>query len=181
MTQPTNIGGSAKVLVLPNAESAAKWAANAIADCAVASIEARGRFSFALSGGSLPRLAYERLASESDDGRIDWPRVRVFFTDERCVAADDDASNQRMVNEAMLSHVKIGENNVFPMTGVLGAGPGGDLYHQVLLDMFPDEGNRLDFVLLGMGTDGHTASLFPGTEALPRQDRRGNSPSRERH
>ena len=166
MMQTTDKGGSPRVIVLPNEESAAKWAAIAITDCAIESVEARGRFSVALAGGSTPRLTYERLASESHEGRIDWPKVRVFFTDDRCVADDDDVSNHRMVSEAMLSHVGIDECSVFPMSGVLGAGPGGDLYQQVLLDMFPDEGDRLDFVLLGMGTDGHTASLFPGTEAL---------------
>jgi 6-phosphogluconolactonase len=170
MTQPTNIGGNAQVVVLPSVESAAKWAADAILKSAVESIDLRGRFSIALAGGTTPRLTYERLASESGDGRIDWGKVRVFFTDERCVAADDDASNFRMVNESLLSRVGVDEQNVFPMTGVLGAGPGGDLYQQVLLDLFPNEGDRLDFVLLGMGADGHTASLFPETEALAIDD-----------
>ena len=164
MTRPTS--GSAKIWVLPNAESASLKTAELFAEAAAEAITNRRVFRVALAGGSTPKQTYELLASDDRFTNIDWPHVRVFFTDERCVTPDDEQSNYRMIKESLLDHVKVCDNCVHRMQGELTAVPAANLYEQVILDEFPADDDRLDFVLLGLAADGHTASLFPGTEAL---------------
>ena len=112
-------------------------------------------FSMALSGGETARRCYERLAAQAGD-RIDWWRVDVYWGDERCVPPDDPASNQRLVREALLERVGAA-NSVYPMRCEEGADP-----YQLRIG----ELGRFDLVHLGLGPDGHTASLFPGSPAL---------------
>src|SRR5205085_3212564 len=121
-------------------------------------------FSIALSGGSTPRALYELLAGPAYRSRIDWPRVEVFFGDERTVPLDHKDSNYRMAYEALLSNVPIPGDNVYRMAGELEPHEAATQYGQMLKEKFGEGG--LDMVLLGMGDDGHTASLFPETEAL---------------
>jgi 6-phosphogluconolactonase len=148
-------------------EGVARAAAGHFAELAGASISDRGRFSVALAGGSTPKLAYELLASEEYRDRIDWSRVFVFFGDERCVPPDHPDSNYRMATESLLAHVSIPLENVYRMKGELYPADSARLYEQELRAFFPNElWPRLDLVLLGMGDDGHTASLFPGSAAL---------------
>lgn len=112
-------------------------------------------FSMALSGGETARRCYERLAVDAGD-RIDWWLVDVYWGDERCVPPDDPASNQRLVREALLERVGAA-NTVHPMRCEEGADP-----YQLRIG----ELGRFDVVHLGLGPDGHTASLFPGSPAL---------------
>jgi 6-phosphogluconolactonase len=156
------------VFVFDDAESLARRAAARIAEVARESIEARGLFTIALSGGSTPRRVYELLAGEEFRESIDWPNVHVLFGDERMVPPDNAESNYHMASEALLSHVDIPPENVHRIDGVGDAAANASAYELEMRGLFGDDADwpRLDLVLLGMGDDGHTASLFPGTSVL---------------
>lgn len=156
-----------QVLTFDNPQEVARAASDRFVEIAHAAIDERGRFSVALSGGSTPKRSYELLASEDYRDKLDWPKVHIFFGDERCVPPDDGESNYRMANEAMLSHLPIPARNIHRIQGVGDAAANARLYEDELRTFFNDaEWPRFDLVLLGMGDDGHTASLFPGSAAL---------------
>lgn len=155
------------VSVFEDAESLARAAALRFADLARESFTERGYFAVALSGGSTPRRIYELLAGNEFRGRVPWRGVHIFFGDERMVPPDNAESNYRMANEALLSKVRIPPENIHRINGVGDAGANASAYELELRALFGDDGwPRLDLILLGMGDDGHTASLFPGTAAL---------------
>ncbi len=155
------------VSVFDDAELLARAAAARFADLARESYAERGFFAVALSGGSTPRRIYELLAGKDFKGRVAWRGVHVFFGDERMVPPDHAESNYRMANEALLSKVGIPPENVHRIGGVGDAGSNASAYELELRALFGEDGwPRLDLILLGMGDDGHTASLFPGTAAL---------------
>jgi 6-phosphogluconolactonase len=163
-------GQKPDVHVFESPEEVARAAARRIVELAKESIDARGAFSLALSGGSTPRRIYELLAGEEFRERIDWPNVHVFFGDERTVAPDHADSNYRMANETLLSRVPIPAENLHRIEGVGDAAANASDYESEMRGFFGDaEWPRLDLVMLGMGDDGHTASLFPGTKALEEQ------------
>jgi len=153
-----------EIKVLPDAAGIAHEAAERIVAAANRAAEDGRSFSIALSGGSTPKALFELLAGPSHKSRIEWPRVEVFFGDERTVPPDHKDSNYRMANEALLSKVPIPGDNVYRMAGELEPHEAAKQYGQMLKEKFGEGG--LDLVLLGMGDDGHTASLFPETEAL---------------
>lgn len=127
------------------------------------------RFAVALAGGSTPKATYELLASEyASPSDLDWGRVHVFFGDERTVGPDHEDSNYRMAKGALLSRVPVG--SVHRMRGELAPPEAAALYEEELADFFGGP-PRLDLVMLGIGDDGHTASLFPRTPALDVRDR----------
>jgi 6-phosphogluconolactonase len=146
--------------VLPDAAAVATAAAEAIAEASAASGE---RFAIALSGGSTPQATYRLLAGEGYRDRIDWARWNVFFGDERRVPLDDPRSNYRNAREALLDHVPIPSGQIHPLTDA-------DQYEGLLRAYF-GEAPRFDLLMLGMGDDGHTASLFPGSLSLLEQER----------
>ena len=155
------------IRILENAEEVAHAAADSFTDIAGAVISAEGRFSVALAGGSTPRRTYELLASPEYRNRIAWQQVHIFFGDERCVPSTHADSNYRMAYEALLSRLPIPEQNVHRMIGEGDAHANASLYESELQTFFDDAPwPRFNLVLLGMGDDGHTASLFPGTDAL---------------
>jgi 6-phosphogluconolactonase len=120
----------------------------------------------ALSGGSTPRRLHELLAASPG---IDWTHVHIYFGDERTVAPDDPQSNYRMARETLLDRVAIPSDNVHRMHGEDPPDEAAEAYEIVLVDTFAlrfAELPRFDLIILGMGSDGHTASLFPGTAAL---------------
>ncbi len=127
-------------------------------------------FSLFLSGGSTPKALYELLATDAWKSQIDWRNVELYFGDERCVAPDSPDSNYRMANESLISKVPIPPGQVFRMKGEGDPEQAAKSYGQLLKEHFGDEGG--DVMLLGMGADGHTASLFPGTTALKEQEHR---------
>ncbi len=147
---------------------------SALAEELAADIEqkapARGTYSLALAGGSTPRELYEKLAGPPYRDAIPWQRVHVFWGDERMVNREHADSNYRMAREALLDHVPLPEQNVHRIRGEAIPGVAADEYSITLRTICGDP-PRLDFVLLGMGPDGHTASLFPGTVALRVGDR----------
>jgi 6-phosphogluconolactonase len=147
----------------------AEAAARDFADRAAASIERSDRFAVALAGGSTPEATYELLARDYAD-RVEWGKVNVFFGDERTVPPHHEDSNYRMAKEALLDHVPVG--SVHRMRGELDPEEAARSYEEELRDFFGDEEfPPLDLILLGIGDDGHTASLFPHTPALEETDR----------
>ena len=159
-----------QTFIFDNAEQVARAAADRLTAIALASIADRGRFSVALSGGSTPRLTYELLASPEYRDRVPWGNVHLFFGDERSVPPTHEESNYRMAYEALISRLPIPAGNVYRMMGEIDPTIGARLYEKALRSFFDDAPwPRFDLVLLGMGDDGHTASLFPHTPALAEQ------------
>lgn len=141
-------------------------AADMVAQLAKQAIIERGRFSLVLSGGSTPRALYRLLASSPYQDEIEWANVHVFWGDERCVPPHAAESNYRMARESLLDHVAIPPANIHRIFGELSPEDAAKDYAQALLSSFGDGIPQFDLVLLGMGDDGHTASLFPHTAAL---------------
>jgi 6-phosphogluconolactonase len=123
-------------------------------------------FRFAASGGTTPRFLYEALASSTFRESIDWSRWHVFFGDERAVPPDDARSNYRLVHDTLISKVTIAAGRVHRMEADRPDVAEAAADYSRLLESEAGAPPRLDLVLLGLGTDGHTASLFPGTPAL---------------
>lgn len=146
--------------VFRDAPSVIDGLAHYVVECAAAAIEARGVFRVALSGGGTPRPLYERLASPEFSKQIDWSKVHVFFCDDRCVPADDAASNARLVDESLTGQVPIPKGQVHIMDGAADPASAAAKYSEAL------GAEPLDLALMGMGGDGHTASLFPGGQEL---------------
>ena len=153
-----------EIKVVPDAAEIARAAVERIVAAANRAAEEGRTFSIALAGGSTPKALYELLATDAYKSRIVWPRVEVFFGDERTVPPDHKDSNYRMAREALLSKVPVPGDNVYRMAGERDPNTAAKEYGQMLKEKFGDGG--IDLVLLGMGDDGHTASLFPETEAL---------------
>jgi 6-phosphogluconolactonase len=147
--------------VEPNAEALADLAAKGVLFWGQKAIERRGVFHLALSGGSTPRLLYQRLARAT---QIDWSKVHVWWSDERDVPADHPESNYRMAYEAMLCWLSIPAGQIHRVPTELGPARAADAY-EAEIRAHVDAG-RFDLILLGLGDDGHTASLFPHTQAL---------------
>ena len=158
---------SPNVRVFEGPQELARAAANTFAEEATQSIREKGRFAVTLAGGSTPKALYELLAAEYVNA-LDWSRVHAFFGDERCVPPDHEDSNYRMAQEALLSRVPVG--SVHRMRGELSPPEAATLYEEELAAFFDDRPD-FDLVLLGIGGDGHTASLFPHTPALEVRDR----------
>lgn len=131
----------------------------------------RGRFSVSLAGGSTPAALYALWASDYRD-RMPWDRTFVFFGDERYVAADDPASNYHMARETLLDHVGIPPGQIFPMrTDYAKPEDAARGYEQTLRGFFGSQAPVLDLLLLGLGPEGHTASLFPDSPVLQERER----------
>lgn len=156
------------VEVYENPQRLAEAAARAFVEGAARAIAERGRFAAALAGGSTPEATYEVLARDHA-GDVDWPNVHVFFGDERTVPPDHEDSNYRMAREALLDRVPVG--SVHRMRGELPPDEAAASYEEELSGFFGAEFPTLDLVMLGIGEDGHTASLFPETPALGVTDR----------
>jgi 6-phosphogluconolactonase len=139
--------------------------ASTFADAANQAIAQRGRFTVALAGGTTPKAAYHLLAQPPYSVTIPWQSVIVFFGDERCVPPDDEQSNYRAAREALLARVPIPEANVHRMRGEDDPPAAARAYREALVATLGSR-PRFDLVMLGMGEDGHTASLFPGEDPL---------------
>jgi 6-phosphogluconolactonase len=174
MTEPSiSASKPGNVTVVADAAALFRAAAAEFSRCAREAIAAGGRFCVALSGGNTPRGVYSLLAAEQGK-TLPWNRIFVFFGDERHVPPDHPDSNYRMANETLLSKVPIPPQNVFRVPAELPADVAADKYERSLREFFNLPENALpnfDLVLLGLGDDGHTASLFPGTAALAETSR----------
>jgi len=156
-----------QILIKQNPDELAKAAVDQFAQIANRSIVAHGSFSVALAGGATPHHLYALLASDNHRLKLDWSRVDFFFGDERHVAPDSDQSNYRMAKETLLEPLDISASRVHRWQSELpDANEAAKAYEDELREYFERSGRRLDLVLLGLGEDGHTASLFPNTPAL---------------
>ena len=160
-------GGELHVLPTPNevARTAAEFVAIAAAETP------GGRFTIALAGGATPRRLYQLLASSPWVERIAWSRWHVFWGDERCVPPEHPDSNYRMAREALLDHVPLTAGQLHPMRGEAAPQEAAEGYEGELRRVFQTPVPAFDLILLGLGEDGHTASLFPGTAALREEGR----------
>ena len=150
------------------------WSAQTITDYVAESLRLRGRMTLVLAGGSTPREVYALLATEHFRARVDWEKIMVFWGDERCVAPDHPESNYRMAREAMLAHVPIPDSHIFRIRSELTPEEAAQDYEDTIrrqLNVREGAFPRFDLVLLGLGEDGHTASLFPDTTGLREEQR----------
>jgi 6-phosphogluconolactonase len=156
------------VRVFAGLEALSEAAANEIVAIARQSVADRGRFTIALSGGNTPKRTHELLA-ERHQGEIDWLRTEILFGDERFVSSDDPRSNYRMARETLLEPAGISADHVHAIpTNVASVAAASERYERTLRDVAAasDGSPSIDLILLGVGPDGHTASLFPGSPAL---------------
>jgi 6-phosphogluconolactonase len=160
-----------KIHVLLDLEAISHEAASLSVALAKKSIGERGRFVTALSGGSTPRKLYDLLASEPYRGQVDWERVHVFWADERCVPPDHMESNFRLAFDRVLSKVPLPKENIHRIRGEVPPEEGAQDYEKNLRQFFGTGFPVLDLIILGMGEDGHTASLFPGSESIEETER----------
>ena len=158
-------------IVEPDSAALARRAAEQFVEIAEQAAATRGRARIAISGGSTPKAAFQLLADPSEPflKRMPWEKLDLYWVDERTVPPDDADSNYRMTREAMLDHVPLKPEQVHRMEGELDPEVAAARYESLLRNTFRLEGAetpRFDLVALGMGDDGHTASLFPHTDAI---------------
>jgi len=150
--------------IFDDSEKLSHYAANLFIKQATQSISERGQFLVALNGGSTPTRLFQLLATAYRE-KVDWNKTQVFWGDERCVPPEDPGSSYGQARELLLSHVPISDSNIHRIKGELGPDDGSKEY-SVTLKKFaapPFDWPHFDLVYLGMGEDGHTASLFPGS------------------
>jgi 6-phosphogluconolactonase len=162
---------TAEITVLPDLQELSKAAAQQFVEVAKAAITERKTFRLALAGGSTPKKLYELISDPNEPFRsaIDWPRIEFFWGDERCVLPEDKESNFRMANESLLIPLGISTTKIHRYKTELAAPEAAAEYERLLRLIFNIPAGaypRFDLVLLGMGEDGHTASLFPHSDAL---------------
>lgn len=165
---------SRRLWVYSDEEQLADGAAEHIVQLAAEAIALRGRFVLALAGGNTPRPVYRQLAGPACRERLDWSRVQVVFGDERCVAPDDPRSNFAMARKELLDEVPLPGANIHRIHGEGAPDRAAADYEHVLKKLLGADGRNhherspaaLDLALLGLGEDGHTASLFPGLSAV---------------
>jgi len=163
--------------VLTNADELAARAAEIILAQSRAVVSQRGNFTIALSGGATPKRLYELLSNPAREfyAQLPWSAIQFFWTDERHVGPENSDNNFHMTYEAMLGRVPVPKENVhrIPAEDANAAKVAGE-YERILVEFFElsaGSAPRFDLILLGMGNDGHTASLFPGTEVLNERTR----------
>ncbi|HEY3928904.1 MAG TPA: 6-phosphogluconolactonase [Candidatus Koribacter sp.] len=171
VTKTIDFREKGKVLVTPDVHALDDACAEMIVKAAADAIAARGRFTIALSGGSTPKPLYALLATEPWRTRIDWSRTHFFLGDERFVPSTSNQSNFKMANDALISKVPVPADNVHRIDTDHGEPvEAAEEYEEEIRKFFGPK-PRLDFNLLGIGTNGHTASLFPGRPTLKVRDR----------
>ena len=165
---------SIQTQIYPDATHLAVSVASAVSEIITRAIQRNNRCTIALAGGSTPKRLYTVLASDPYRNEIPWDRLHLFLGDERYVPDDHPDSNFRMVREALLDHVNVPESQVYPVPTYLDAASAAAEYEKLIRKTFEVTYGSVpvfDLVLLGIGGDGHTASLFPGTQALDVHDR----------
>lgn len=154
------------IQIFDDAQQLTEAAAKLFIDTAVQAIAANGRFTVALTGGSSPIALHKLLASPENQQKIDWNKVFIFWGDERWVPFEDDRSNTKMAFETLLNHVSIPKENIFPMYSSESSPAEHAAAYEASIRKVVGQEGAFDLILLGMGDDGHTASLFPHTAIL---------------
>ena len=159
------------VKVVDNLDQLYKETADLFSAFAADAIHQRGKFVVALSGGTSPKAVFELLATKSYAEKIKWNKIYFFWVDERWVSLDDEKSNAKMTFEALFNKVPVNKDQIFPMykDGISPEDYAVE-YENEIRNVLGDDG-RFDFILLGMGDDGHTASLFPGENILDENEK----------
>ena len=155
-----------KIAVFDSGNELANAAAVFIIKTANNAINARGRFVIALSGGHTPEHLYALLAKQSFSDQVPWAHTCIFWGDERCVASTDEENNANMARTLLLDKINIPSSNIYPVPVDLPPVESAKVYEQTIKKFFANEAPRFDLILLGLGENGHTASLFPGTDVL---------------
>ena len=165
---------SSQLRVYPTRSAAAHAAAAQFVATAEKAMTTRGHFTVALAGGNTPRDVYRLLASDEYASMVDWSRVQIFWGDERCVPFNDPENNAHMARETLLDHVQVTMNNIHRIQSQLPPEDAATDYEHTLRRYFSGRDSnlpRFDLVLLGLGAEGHTASLFPGSPLIGERER----------
>jgi 6-phosphogluconolactonase len=157
--------------VYKDIEESSQATAKFILEAAQSAAKERGKFSIVLSGGNTPRRLYEILAVGPYREQMPWRKTHVFWGDERCVPADDERNNAHMARQILLNQVPIPDEQIHPIASTLPPIKGAEEYQNTLEAYFNGYSPAFDFVLLGLGENGHTASLFPETPVLDEKRR----------
>lgn len=158
--------------IFPDGTQLAQAAAKAIIEFGLEKIDAQGRFTLVLSGGGTPKATYRLLPEMAAAKEMDWGRVFLLFGDERCVPPEHPDSNYGMVRQTLLDQIDIPRQNVLPMLCTVSPDDAALAYEEQLRMLLTHQWDgELDLILLGLGSNAHTASLFPGSEALEESSR----------
>jgi 6-phosphogluconolactonase len=160
-----------KLQVFEDGNQLTEAIADFIVRIAKTSVRERDKFVISLSGGHTPEHLYALLAKAPYKEQIDWSKVIVYWGDERCVPADDKDNNARMARTQLLDHVPIPPANVNAVPVELQPAEAATAYEQTIKEFFNGAAPIFDLILLGLGDNGHTASLFPGTEVVFEKER----------
>ena len=159
------------ISVYPDLEALSRAAAGLFAERVARAVADHGRSAILLAGGETPRRTYELLAEEPLRDQVPWGGLHLFWGDERSVPQDDPRSNARMVHQALIDRVPVPAGQVHPIPGDRDPRQAADEYEELLRRFFAGAAPRFDLVLLGLGDDGHTASLFPDSPVLEERQR----------
>ncbi|HEY4337949.1 MAG TPA: 6-phosphogluconolactonase [Puia sp.] len=157
--------------VFKDGEALSNAAAKFIADHISATLKTRSRYTIALSGGSTPKRLHQILAQSPYREQIDWSKLHIFWGDERAVPFGDDRNNAKMAYDTLLNFVPVPASQIHVMRTDIGPVESAAEYEKILHQYFDNEATSLDLVLLGMGDDGHTLSLFPGQPVIHEEKR----------
>jgi 6-phosphogluconolactonase len=152
-------------------EQLASWIESLVQD----TLKKQDLFTLVLSGGGTPKLLFEKLASDKYKDKIDWKRVHIFWGDERVVPFEDDRNNAKMAYDILINHINVPPEQVHIMRTDIEPKLAAEEYEKILHQYFDNMPNSFDLVLLGMGDDGHTLSLFPGSPIIEEHERWVNS------
>ncbi|AKD04980.1 6-phosphogluconolactonase [Pontibacter korlensis] len=152
--------------IFKDAQELSKAAAELFVKTAQKAVQEKGRFSVALTGGSSPVQLHQLLAQSPYKDQVPWEQTYIFWGDERWVPLTDEKSNAKMALETLLNYVPVPENQIYPMWDEQEPEAYARHYEEILRNHLMESALGLDLILLGMGDDGHTASLFPGTDVL---------------
>lgn len=157
--------------VFATAEQTCTALAEWIVELSIATVNKKGSFTIALSGGSTPKQLFELLASDGFSSRLSWKNIYFFWSDERCVPYSHEDNNSRMADQALLHKVPVPKENIFPVPVNFEPVKAAQNYEETILSFFRTDDPQFDLVLLGLGENGHTASLFPHSEILKEKKR----------
>jgi len=155
-----------KIRIFDTEDELTEAAAVFIMNTAKHAVDTRGRFVISLSGGHTPEKLYARLVKPPFHDEMPWSKTFVFWGDERCVPSDDKQNNAHMARTLLLNHVDISSSNINPIPVDMPPAGAAKDYERTIKNLFGEEPPRFDLILLGLGENGHTASLFPNTDVL---------------